>query len=38
MTVFKDGKPIKSASATDGYSAVAVHGDLIAYGGSVSGT
>lgn len=36
MTAFKDGKTIKKASAPDGYSAVAIHGDLIAYGGSVS--
>lgn len=36
MTAFKDGKTVKKASAPDGYSAVAVQGDLIAYGGSVS--
>lgn len=36
MTVLKDGKTVKAATASDGYSAVAVHGDLVAYGGSVS--
>ncbi|KAJ9109724.1 hypothetical protein QFC19_001954 [Naganishia cerealis] len=34
MAAFKDGKKIKSASAKDGYSAVAVKGDLVAYGGA----
>jgi hypothetical protein len=36
MAAFKDGKTIKKASTPDGYTAVAVHGDLLAYGGSVS--
>lgn len=36
MTAFRDGKTAKKASAPDGYSAVAVHGDLVAYAGSVS--
>jgi WD40 repeat protein len=36
MTVLKDGKTVKAATASDGFSAVAVHGDLVAYGGSVS--
>ncbi|KAI5454488.1 WD40 repeat-like protein [Naganishia albida] len=34
MTAFRDGKTAKKASAPDGYSAVAVHGDLVAYAGS----
>ncbi|KAJ9125471.1 hypothetical protein QFC22_000432 [Naganishia vaughanmartiniae] len=34
LTVLKGGKTIKSASTKDGYSAVAVKGDLVAYGGS----
>jgi hypothetical protein len=36
VTVLKDGKTVKSLSAKDGYSAVAVKGDLVAYGGAVS--
>lgn len=36
ITVLKDGKTIKSAVAKDGYSAVALKGDLVAYGGAVS--
>lgn len=36
ITVLKDGKTVKAATASDGFSAVAVHGDLVAYGGSVS--
>ncbi|KAJ9109115.1 hypothetical protein QFC21_000443 [Naganishia friedmannii] len=34
VTVLKDGKTIKSTSAKDGFSAVAVKADLVAYGGS----
>ncbi|KAJ9128170.1 hypothetical protein QFC24_000462 [Naganishia onofrii] len=34
VTVLKDGKTVKSLSAKDGYSAVAVKGDLVAYGGA----
>lgn len=36
VTVFESGKKIKSVSSKDGYSAVAVNGNNLAYGGLVS--